>query len=549
MAGGFLRSLVTPAAPPYDALEWEKAPFAEKCRLACQAWAIQGYGSPVSVQALYGFKMVAFIAAWLGFCALSPSLGPMREVGRWWLEPLAFQKAILWSLCFESLGLGCGSGPLTGRYLPPVGGFLYFLRPGTTKLPLFTWLGHRRTLLDALLYLALQVSLIRALVAPVIDASMLWPVFVLSLVLGVLDRTIFLALRAEHYVTTVACFLFASNWIAGAKAVQLALWFWAGVSKLNHHFPSVVGVMVSNSPVLRFEFIRKRMYRAYPDDLRPSALATWMAHAGTLLELSVPVVLGLASGGELTLVGLVLMVGLHAFITSSVPMGVPIEWNVTVVYGAFFLFFAHADVSVFSAGVPMVLLLAVVLVGVPLLGNFVPSRVSFLMSMRYYAGNWANGVWLFRGDARKKLSKLTTSAAWPMEQLLALYDRRTAVGLLSKVVAFRTMHLHGRAHQSLLLKAVDRPEDYEWAEGELVAGYVLGWNFGEGHLHDERLLRAVQEQCGFEEGELRCIFIESQALFSDALAWRVVDAKTGERARGSESIARLRQLQPWPTQR
>ena len=52
-------------------------------------------------------------------------------------EPIAFQKAILWSLLFEGLGLGCGSGPLTGRYFPPVGGFLYFLRPGTTKLPLF----------------------------------------------------------------------------------------------------------------------------------------------------------------------------------------------------------------------------------------------------------------------------------------------------------------------------------------------------------------------------------------------------------------------------
>lgn len=544
----FLRSLISPVPPPYDALEWEKAPFPERCRQACQAWALQGYGSPLGIYVVYAFKVAAFIAAWLGFCSLSPSLGPASEVSRWWLEPLAFQKAILWSLCFESLGLGCGSGPLTGRYLPPVGGFLYFLRPGSTKRPLFDFIGHRRTLFDVLLYAALQVSLVRALIAPEIDAALLWPVLLLALVLGVLDRTLFLALRAEHYLTTVACFLFAGNWIAGAKAVQLALWFWAGVSKLNHHFPAVVGVMVSNSPLLRFEFIRKRMYRAYPDDLRPSALATRMAHAGTFMELSVPVVLGLASGGDLTLLGMAMMLGLHTFITSSVPMGVPIEWNVTVVYGAFFLFFSHADVSVFSAGAPMVVALAVLLVGVPLLGNFVPRWVSFLLSMRYYAGNWANSVWLFRGDSRKKLEKLTTSAPWPLEQLLKLYDRKTAVGLLSKVVAFRAMHLHGRALQLLLPRAVDRVEDYDWADGELIAGYVLGWNFGEGHLHDEGLLRALQEQCCFEEGELRCIFIESQALFSDELAWRVVDAKSGERARGKASIAALRELQPWPAQ-
>jgi hypothetical protein len=545
----FLRSLITPAAPPYDPLAWEKAPLAGKIKQACQAWALQGYGSPLSVTLVYVVKAALFGVAWLGFCTLSPSLGAVSEVGRWWLEPLAFQKAILWSLCFESLGFGCGSGPLTGRYLPPVGGFLYFLRPGTTKRPLFSVPligGHRRTVLDVLVYAALQVSLVRALIAPTVEAELLWPVLVLCLVLGVLDRTIFFATRAEHYVTTLACFLFAGNWIAGAKAVQLALWFWAGVSKLNHHFPAVVGVMVSNSPVLRFPFIRKRMYRSFPDDLRPSSLATRMAHAGTFMELGVPVVLGLSSGGNGTLVGMAMMLGLHSFITSSVPMGVPIEWNVTVVYGAFFLFFAHADVSVFSVGAPMLVVLAVLLVGVPLLGNFVPRWVSFLFSMRYYAGNWANSVWLFRGDARQKLSKLTTSAPWPMEQLLKLYPRSVAVGLLSKVVAFRTMHLHGRALQTLVPKAVENADEYEWADGELIAGFALGWNFGEGHLHDEGLLRAIQAQCGFEEGELRCIFLESQPLFGSELQWRIADAKTGERARGSAKIAELRELQPWP---
>ena len=540
---GIFRSFITPTAPPYDALEWEKLPFPERCRLVCQAWAVQGYGSPLSVTLVYALKAGLFIAAWFGFCALSPSLdGP-----GWWLEPLAFQKAILWSLCFESLGFGCGSGPLTGRYLPPVGGFLYFLRPGTTKRPLFEFLGHRRTVLDVLAYAALQLFLLNALIAPELTSSLLMPIFAIALLCGVLDKTIFLATRAEHYVVTLACFLFASNWIAGAKAVQLALWFWAGVSKLNHHFPGVVGVMVSNSPVMRFPFIRKRMYRAYPDDLRPSSLATWMAHAGTALELGVPIVLGLSSGGEGTLIGMAMMLGLHTFITSSVPMGVPIEWNVTVVYGAFFLFFAHADVSVFSVGTPMLVVLAVMLIVVPLVGNLFPRHVSFLFSMRYYAGNWANSVWLFKGDARKKLEKLTTSASWPEAQLLRLYDRRIAVGLIGKVIAFRTMHLHGRAYQRLLPRAVERVEDYEWADGEIVAGYALGWNFGEGHLHDEGLLRAVQAQCGFEEGELRCIFLESQPLFGSELEWRIADAKTGEVARGAVKLTELRELQPWPT--
>ena len=546
-----LRALLSPVAPPWDALEWEKRPFAERCKLACEAWALQGYGSPLSVVLAYVLKVGLLFAAWLVFCGASPSLGSVAELGRWWLEPLAFQKAILWCLCFESLGLGCGSGPLTGRYLPPVGGFLYFLRPGTTKRALFPSLpllgGHRRTWLDVVLYIGLQASLLRALLAPTLEATHFWPVVVLLPVLGISDKTIFLAARAEHYLTTVACFLFAGNWIAGAKAVQLALWFWAGVSKLNHHFPAVVGVMMSNSPTMRFQFFRRWMYRSYPEDLRPSKLATWMAHAGTALELSVPVVLGLASGGEATVIGLLMMLALHGFITSSVPMGVPIEWNVMVVYGAFFLFFANAGVSVFSVGAPMLVVLAVMLVLVPLLGNLFPAWISFLMAMRYYAGNWACSVWLFRGDSRKKLERLTLSAPWPLEQLLKLYDRRTAVGLLGKVVAFRAMHLHGRALQLLLPKTVENVDDYEWADGELIAGLVLGWNFGEGHLHDEGLLRAVQAQCGFEEGELRCVFLESQPLFRGELEYRIADAASGERARGTVSVKELRALQPWPT--
>ena len=45
--------------------------------------------------------------------------------------------------------------------------------------------------------------------------------------------------------------------------------------------------------------------------------------------------------------------------------------------------------------------------------------------------------------------------------------------------------------QRLLPNAVDRLGDYEYVDGELVAGMVLGWNFGDGHLHSEELLQAL----------------------------------------------------------
>ncbi len=113
-------------------------------------------------------------------------------------------------------------------------------------------------------------------------------------------------------------------------------------------------------------------------------------------------------------------------------------------------------------------------------------------------------------------------------------------------MAFRLMHLHGRAFQQLVPKAVDRSEDYEWMEGELVAGLVLGWNFGEGHLHNEQLLRSVQAQCNFEEGELRCIFLEAQPIGKSTQEYRIYDAKKGLLSSGTVDVRELRKLQAWP---
>jgi hypothetical protein len=546
--------LLTPVPTPYDPLDWAAKPFAEKARMVCQAWAVQGYGSPVGVYAVYALKVGLYVGGWLLFCSFTPGMGNPTQLSHWWLQPTAFQKAIVWSLLFEFLGLGCGSGPLTGRYVPPIGGFLYFLRPGTTKLALFPRLprhaggGIRRSALDVLLYAATVALATRALVASSIGAEHVIPLVGTLALAGLADKTLFLIARAEHYWTTLVVFALAASpaqWIPGAKAVMLALWFWAGTSKLNHHFPYVVCVMTSNGPLTRFAWLRKRMYRHYPDDLAPSRAAV-IAHAGTMVEFAVPIILLLAHGGPLTAAGIGLMVFLHVFITSQVPLGVPIEWNVMMVYGGVFLFWKHAATTVFTMPPLMGVFLAVMLVAVPLAGNLFPRRVSFLLSMRYYAGNWAYSVWLFRGESHRKLDRLVKASPWIADQLGSMYDEATTVGVTGKVVAFRLMHLHGRALPLLLPKAVDRIDDYQWVDGEVVAGMVLGWNFGDGHLHDERLLSAVQQQCGFEPGELRCVFVESQPLLRDTLSYRIADAAEGLVEEGVVDVADLRRRQPWP---
>lgn len=109
------------------------------------------------------------------------------------------------------------------------------------------------------------------------------------------------------------------------------------------------------------------------------------------------------------------------------------------------------------------------------------------------------------------------------------------------------MHLQGRLLSELVPNAVDRLEDYVWVDGELVCGMVLGYNFGDGHRHDEEFLRSVHEQRGFEDGELRVIMGEAQLLGRRTVNDRIHDAKTGKLDEGELDVRELRTRQPWET--
>ena len=94
---------------------------------------------------------------------------------------------------------------------------------------------------------------------------------------------------------------------------------------------------------------------------------------------------------------------------------------------------------------------------------------------------------------------------------------------------------------------IDDIDDYEWLEGETLGGTLLGWNFGDGHLNGEQLLRAIQPTCQFEEGELRLISVESQPLFGPTMHWRVYCPVKGKLHEGKTKMADYKDHTPWPT--
>lgn len=546
-----------PDLPPYEPARMIAAPFPERVRMICRTWAAQVMPNPPIVLAIYWLKyLFLFIGGWAFFVSFSAGYPGFTHPLEWAFTPIAFQKAIVWALFYEIVGFGCSWGPMNGRFKPPMGGFVYFLCPGTTKLALFPDMpvfgGIRRTWLDVALYAALLVFLLRALVAAEITDWMLLPSCILLAVLGITDKTLFLAARSEHYWVALVCLIAASQdllWISACKVVWVGIWFWAATSKLNHHFPSVIMYMVTNGP-LAPRALKERLFVSYPDDLRPSRLAAMMAHVGTITEYMIPVVLLSTDGGWTTVAGLVMMTCFHGFIALNNPSGMPIEWNIVMIWGAWFLFGAYHEVSITAvASMPfLVVFLAFWLVLIPAYGNVVPSQVSFLLAMRYYAGNWAYNIWLIRRDALSKLDRLTKFTATMREQLASLLPDPQQVDVAcSMSLAHRFMHLEGRPLLEALPKAVDDIEQYEWMDGEVFGGMVLGWNFGDGHLNDTQLLEAVQAQCGFEDGEVRVVMVESQPIFGRTMQWKVADAKRGVIAEGETAIAPMRAVAPWPT--
>src|SRR5689334_5601589 len=419
-------------------------------------------------------------------------------------------------MLFEVVGLGCGFGPLNNRFFPPMGSILYWLRPGTIRLP--PWPGRvpftkgtARTPVDALLYAALLVMTLWALLAdgsgpqPALGTTVgVLPVWHTAAILGILavlglrDKVIFLAARGEVYASLAVAFLFAgADMIIAAKLICLVIWLGAATSKLNKHFPFVISTMMSNNPVFRPRWIKRRFFEHFPDDLRPGRPSRWLAHVSTTIEGLVPLVLFFSHGGWVTAIAAFAMVCFHFGILSSIPMGVPLEWNVFMMLSVLALFVGHAGIGLGDLASPWPIVLFAVVAGTVVVGNLFPRKVSFLPGMRYYAGNWDTSLWCITPAAEQKIKDgIIAIASMPQAQLERYYGKEEAQIPVFLGYAFRAMNTHGRALFTLANRAIPpgRESEYTIVDGERICSTAVGWNFGDGHMHNEQLITALQER-------------------------------------------------------
>jgi hypothetical protein len=194
----------------------------------------------------------------------------------------------------------------------------------------------------------------------------------------------------------------------------------------------------------------------------------------------------------------------------------------------------------------LALIVTVALLFYPILGNFRPDKVSFLPSMRQYAGNWASAVWAFAPGAEAKLNKVTRTAKNQVDQFIESgFEPKWADVTMQRVISWRTMHSQGRGLFSVLLKNLPDIDTRSVREGEFVCNSLIGFNFGDGHLHNEDLIAAVQREAAYEPGELVVVWVESQAWGSKVQHYKVIDAALGVIERGTWKVTDAVAEQPW----
>ena len=563
----------TAELPPVALDEFAKIPFFERMKLLQLHWVEEGFGTPKNTSIFYMWKLFWYGLFGLIFAGAFTKGLEFNNIAGWWNQPILYQKLMIWTILLEIIGLGATCGPLAFHFDPPIGGILYWWQNDTLRVPPYPnhvpfTKGSRRTPWDTGLYKAILASLVLLMFLsgdrtikglPKGSAGILpqWAVLLycsLILLMGLRDKVVFLSARSEQYVPTLLAFALMGNFVnmvVAAKIFIVVVWMGAGFSKLQHGFSSTVAIMVQNTPWVVWDKFRKATVRDYPNDLRPSRLTHLLAHiGGTTCELIMPLVLLFSPYKSLTWVAIISIWMLHTFIISTFPLAVPLEWNVFFMFCVAFLFANFHASDGYGIGDMSPTLLAIVVFAAlfPIvLGALRPQYVSFLVGMKQYAGNWASATFSFRNKSMEDRinERVVKAADNQIDQIEPLFGKEISEIFIQKAVAFRMMHPMGRMHISALMRHTPGLDDRVQREGEFVSNVLTGWNFGDGHCIDERLIAGMQERCQYEPGDVVVAFTESQPAFSKKVQYRVIDAALGTVEKGWYHNDDAANEQPW----
>ena len=108
---------------------------------------------------------------------------------------------------------------------------------------------------------------------------------------------------------------------------------------------------------------------------------------------------------------------------------------------------------------------------------------------------------------------------------------------MQQTLGWRSMHSQGRGLNSVMINQLDDDIDtYTLREAEFACNAIVGFNFGDGHLHDDQMIAAIQKRCRFAPGEFVVVWVESEPVRQRAPA--VLGDGRGGRDRRARQLGR-----------
>src|SRR6202790_4620215 len=118
-----------PNFPSVEPETFLKKPLMERMKILALNWAENGYGAPKMVHTIYIVKLVLLYA--LGgvlVATLTSDLPAFWHVSQWWNQPIVYEKAVVWTVLLEAIGVAGSWGPVAGKANPMTGGVLFLAR-------------------------------------------------------------------------------------------------------------------------------------------------------------------------------------------------------------------------------------------------------------------------------------------------------------------------------------------------------------------------------------------------------------------------------------
>ena len=179
-----------------------------------------------------------------------------------------------------------------------------------------------------------------------------------SALLGLRDKVSFLGARPEIYGNLLIIFLFplSQRGSSPAQLVFVCIWWGAASSKLNHHFPFVVSVMISNTPLEPLEGAEAEALARLPGG--HAALASSARSHRPLrhrARVQLPLILLVSQRRRRRHDRRRRDDPLPPPHPSTFPLAVPLEWNIFMIFGILFLFGHYGDVPLSTLDDPLLI--------------------------------------------------------------------------------------------------------------------------------------------------------------------------------------------------